>query len=401
VIKLCKQQIAEESRYANSCQKILGQVYLKTQRVDEAETLYRNVLDNRELEWAQLGMARTKILQGDWLSAQQWLDGVLQNNPLCMKAYDMQAEIHQSQGAFAALQETLQKATELSPLSILRQQALGEVAQQNNDLVISINALRRAVKLGENSSFDKPSVHNQLAKTAVDLYSTDKELAKPILREALKCMAEMEGRFGKSPLLKTNAQFLESQLLLCSGDANRAREVFEEAKNTLEGVRSDETIEAEIEMIRALRTLGREDEAQVQLEVLSRKYAGKQGALEKLDVLQDEPQSEKNKQLVAEINKKGIAAYNAKNYTAAAEAFSTALQNLPNHMGLRLNYVQALLDDLKQSFNRQVNEKAAQTLTKTGVIISQKHPQYRRYKQLQDTYNNLIKERGNNSEDRS
>jgi tetratricopeptide (TPR) repeat protein len=154
-------------------------------------------------------------------------------------------------------------------------------------------------------------------------------------------------------------------------------------------------------MIRALRTLGRDDEAQVQLEVLSRKYAGKQGALEKLDVLQDEPQSEKNKQLVAEINKKGIAAYNAKNYSAAAEAFSTALQNLPNHMGLRLNYVQALLDGLKQSFNRQVNEKAAQTLTKTGVIISPKHPQYRRYKQLQDTYDNLIKESGNTSEDRS
>lgn len=401
VIKLCKQQIAEDSRYANSCQKILGQVYLKTERIAEADALYRSVLDNRELEWAQLGMARTKMLQGDWLSAQQWLEGVLQNNPLCMKAYDMQADIHRSQGASAALQDTLQKATELSPLSILRQQALGEVAQQNNDLVISINALRRAVKLGEHSSFDSPAVHNQLAQTTVELYSTDKEMAKPILREALKCMTEMEGRFGKSPLMKANAQFLESQLLLCSGDERRAQEVFEEAKSTLEEVSADDAIGAEIEMIRALRTLGRDDEAQVQLEVLSRKYAGKQGALEKLDVLQDEPQSEKNKQLVAEINKKGIAAYNAKNYSAAAEAFSTALQNLPNHMGLRLNYVQALLDGLKQSFNRQVNEKAAQTLTKTGVIISPKHPQYRRYKQLQDTYDNLIKESGNTSEDRS
>jgi hypothetical protein len=34
------------------------------------------------------------------------------------------------------------------------------------------------------------------------------------------------------------------------------------------------------------------------------------------------------------------------------------------------------------------------------VIISQKHPQYRRYKQLQDTYNNLLKESGHTSEDR-
>lgn len=401
VIKLCKQQIAEGSRYANQCQKILGQIYLKTERVAEAEGLYRSVLDNRELEWAQLGMARTKIIQGDWVGAQQWLETVLQNNALCMKAYDMQAEIHRAQGASAALQETLQKATELSPLSILRQQALGEVAKQNNDLVISINALRRAVKLGENSSFDKPAVHNQLAQTTVDLYLTDKEMAKPVLREAMKCMAEMESRFGASPLIKANAQFLESQLFLCSGEEKRAQEIFANAQATLEQVNSDEAIDAEIEMIRALRTLGREDEAQVQLEVLSRKYSGKESALEKLDVLQDEPQSAKNKQLVAEINKKGIAAYNAKNYAAAAEAFNIALQNLPNHMGLRLNFVQALLDDLKQSFNRQVSDKAAQTLTKTSAIISQKHPQYRRYRQLHDTYNNLLKERGDFSEERS
>lgn len=401
VIKLCKQQIAEGSRYANQCQKILGQIYLKTERIAEAEGLYRSVLDNRELEWAQLGMARTKIMQGDWVGAQQWLEAVLQNNALCMKAYDMQAEIHRAQGASAALQETLQKATELSPLSILRQQALGEVAKQNNDLVISINALRRAVKLGENSSFDKPSVHNQLAQTTVDLYLTDKEMAKPVLREAMKCMAEMESRFGASPLIKANAQFLESQLFLCSGEEKRAQEIFANAQATLEQVDTDDAIEAEIEMIRALRTLGRDDEAQVQLEVLSRKYSGKESALEKLDVLQDEPQSAKNKQLVAEINKKGIAAYNAKNYAAAADAFNTALQNLPNHMGLRLNFVQALLDDLKQSFNRQVSDKAAQTLAKTSAIISQKHPQYRRYRQLHDTYNSLLKERGDFSEERS
>lgn len=395
VIKLCKKEIAEGSRYANQCQKILGQIYIKTERIAEAEGLYRSVLDNRELEWAQLGMARTKIIQGDLMGAQQWLETVLTNNPLCMKGYDMQAEIYRAQGASAALQDTLQKATELSPLSILRQQALGEVAQQNNDLIIAANALRRAVKLGENSSFDKVSVHNQLAQTAIELHATDKELAKPILRDAIKCMTEMEGRFGKSPLVKAQAEFLESQLTSCSGDDRRAQEIFADALKSLEEVDANEAIDAEIEMIRSLRTLGRDDEAQVQLEILSRKYAGKQDALEKLDVVQDEPQSEKNKQLVAEINKKGIAAYNAKNYSAAAEAFSTALQNLPNHMGLRLNYVQAMIDDLKQSFSRQVNEKAAQTLAKTGVIISPKHTQYRRYRQLQDAYNNLVKEHGN------
>ncbi len=391
--RLCRAQIAEGARYVNQCQKILGQLYLNTNQLAEAEQLFRSVLDSRELEWAQLGMARTKILQGDYLNALQWLEAVLQNNPLCMKAYDLQAEVYRAQGATQALQDVLVQATDLSPLSILRQQALGEVAQQNNDLVVAVGALRRAVKVGEHSVFDKPEVHSQFAQSAVDLFAVDKELAKPIVREALKTVTEMEQKFGKKSDQKTNALFLESQLLVCSGDEKKAQEVFDRAQASLGDLRGEAGLTAEIEMIRALRTLGQLDEAEKQLQLLSAKYADQQAALERLDVLQDEPQSEKNKQLVAEINKKGIAAYNAKNYSAAAEAFGAALQSLPNHIGLRLNYIQAASDDLKQNFNQKLSDRVLGSMTKTGKIISPQHPQYRRYRQLQENLNSLQKDK--------
>lgn len=101
---------------------------------------------------------------------------------------------------------------------------------------------------------------------------------------------------------------------------------------------------------------------------------------------------------MADINKKGIAAYNAKNFAAAAEAFSTALQSLPNHVGLRLNYVQAATDDLKVCFNQKLSDKLANALAKTGKIISAQHPQYRRYRQLNDNFNLFLKEQGKTSE---
>lgn len=397
-MRLCRTQINEGGRYANQCQKILGQLYLKTAQLDDAEQLFRSVLDSRELEWAQLGMAQTKILQGDQLGALQWLETVLQNNPLCMKAYDLQADIYRAQGASQPLQDVLMQATDLSPLSILRQQSLGEVAYQNNDLVVAVGALRRAVKLGENSSFDKASVHSQFAQTAVDLFALDKELAKPVVREALKTVAEMDSKFGKESNQKANALFLESQLQVCSGEERKAQEAFAKAQASLKDLHGDSVLTAEIEMIRALRALGRDGDAELELQNLSKKYAGQQAALERLDVLQDEPQSEKNKQLVADINKKGIAAYNAKNFAAAAEAFSTALQSLPNHVGLRLNYVQAATDDLKVCFNQKLSDKLANALAKTGKIISAQHPQYRRYRQLNDNFNLFLKEQGKTSE---
>lgn len=390
-IAACKDLITKGSRYTNSCQKILAQLYLDNKEINKAEEIYRAVLDVRELEWAQIGMIKTKLAQDDLLGAQQWLENLLQSNPLCMKAYDLQAEVFKQQNDLDGLQNILQKATELSPLSILRQQALGDVAQQNNDLVTATNALKRAVKLGEHSCFDKASVHAQFAQSTIDLFSIDKELAKPLVREAISCVSNMEENFGKSSLRKVESLLLESQLQVCNGDQRRAQDALSSAQITLGNTNDESALDVQIEMIRALRLLGKNDEAQGYLTELLQRYAGNEDKLQKLDVLLDEPRSEKNKLMVAEINKKGISLYNAKDFSAAADAFKTALQKLPNHLGLRLNYVQAMIDKLRTRFDKSVSEKIQQTFTKTNAIISQQHPQYQRYRQLNDVYNGLVR----------
>lgn len=393
-ISLCKDLIASGSRYANACQKLLGQLYLKKNDLAAAEAVYRAVLDNRELEWAQLGMVKTKLAQNDLIGAQQWLENILQANPLCMKAYDLQAELFKLQNNLEGLQNILQKATDISPLSILRQQALGDVAQQNNDLVTAANALKRAVKLGEHSCFDKAEVHTLFAQATIDLFSIDKELAKPLVRDAISCINNLEDNFGKTNLRKIESLLLESQLQVCAGDQRRAQETLASAQSALGTSKDEDTLSVKIELVRTLRLLGKTDEAKQLLDELLEQSAAKEDQLQRLDVLLDEPRSEKNKLMVAEINKKGIAFYNAKDFTAAADAFRTALQKLPNHIGLRLNYVQAMLDKLKSRFDVGVSEKIQQTLTKTSALIAPQHPQFQRYRQLNDVYNALVRANG-------
>ena len=304
------------SRYTNSCQKILGQLYLQQHNLSAAEELYRTVLDNRELEWAQLGMVKTKLAQQDLLGAQQWLENILQSNPLCMKAYDLQAELFKLQHNTEGLQDILQKATDLSPLSILRQQELGVVAQQNNDLLTAANALKRAVKLGEHSCFDKSDVHSLFAQATIDLFSMDKELAKPLIRDAIASANNLEDKFGKNNLRKAQSLLLESQLQICAGDQRRAQDALVNAQSVLGNTKDDSALPVQIEMVRALRLLGRNNDAQKCLADLLEHYAADEQQLQKLDVLLDEPRSEKNKLMVAEINKKGIAHYNAKDFSA-------------------------------------------------------------------------------------
>ena len=390
-IDACRELIAKGSRYTNSCQKILAQLYLDNNEIAAADAIYRSVLDVRELEWAQIGMVKTKLAQNDLLGAQQWVENILQSNPMCMKAYDLQAEVFKLQNNAENLQNILQKATDISPLSILRQQSLGEVAQQNNDLVTATNALKRAVKLGEHSCFDKESIHAQFAQATIDLFSIDKELAKPLVRDAIACVNNLEENFGKSNFRKVESLLLESQLQVCSGDQRRAQEALAAAQSALGNTKEEAALDVQIEMVRALRMLGKTNEAQEHLNELLQRYAGSEDKLQKLDVLLDEPRSEKNKLMVAEINKKGISLYNARDFSAAADAFKTALQKLPNHIGLRLNYVQAMIDKLKTRCDPSNSEKIQQTLTKTSGIISQQHPQYQRYCQLSDTYNALVR----------
>src|SRR5690606_6833835 len=218
---------------------------------------------------------------------------------------------------------------------------LGEVSQQNNDLLTAANALRRAVKLGENSSFDKASIHSQFAQATIDLFSIDKELAKPLVRDALGCVNNLEEKFGKDNFRRVESLLLESQLQMCNGDQRRAVEALNSAQAALGKTTDEAALDVNIEMIRALRMIGKTGEAQQRLTELLHRYATDEDKLQKLDVLLDEPRSEKNKLMVAEINKKGIALYNARDFSAASDAFKIALQKLPNHVGLRLNYVQA------------------------------------------------------------
>jgi hypothetical protein len=50
-----------------------------------------------------------------------------------------------------------------------------------------------------------------------------------------------------------------------------------------------------------------------------------------------------------------------------------------------------MIDKLKTRFESSVSEKIQQTFTKTSAIISQQHPQFQRYRQLNDVYNSLVR----------
>lgn len=384
---LCLREI-NGGRYANQCQKLLGQIYIQTGNYEKAEAVYRRVLEVRQLDWAQMGMARVKKLQGDLIGAQQWLEEALDTNPLCMKAYDLRADIYRERHLNKSLQEVLQQAVEISPLSILRQQQLGDVAMMNNDAEAAAHAYRKTVRLGENSCYDRLENHTGFARATLALFRENKTLGKPLLRDAMKTMGELEQRFSKSVEQKIETQLIESQLFASNGEARKAEESLQSARTLIAGV-EQLPITAEIELARAYVAAGHKTAAEDLTRELLQRYKGSEQDLEKLDALLEEPASEKNRSLVATINKKGVACYESRDYDGAIQCFEDALRTFPNHIGIRLNLVQALVDKLKMEFDAKAMELAIETLAQIDSKIVSTHDQFHRFRQLQDMLRNL------------
>ncbi|HOY22138.1 MAG TPA: response regulator [Cellvibrio sp.] len=390
-IHLCEAEIAAGNRYTGSCQKMLGRMLLQVGDLEKAEALYRNILDVRQLDWAMLGMAQTKKMQGDALSAQQWLEEIIQFNPLNLKAYDVLASIMAERGDYQGQQKVLQKAVDISPLSILRQQELGNVSFKNNDLLGAANAYRKAVKIGENSCHDNIKFHESFAHAGIQLAKLDKNLAAPILRDALKVIGEIPLRFGKTNSVKMNALLLESQLCVASGEERRAEEVLVSAQKIIDADASAVTLDTRIELVRALRELGNKAESDKIIADLLSEYEGDEDQLQKLDCLLDEPCSAKNKALVAQINKDGISFYEAKDFGRAVNCFTSALQDFPQHIGLRLNLVQALMGSFKQEPEKAPLLTAMQqTMDYIRKIIPDNHAQFKRFRQLEELLRGIV-----------
>lgn len=382
-VVLCLQKIDEGSRYAIICQKILGVLYLKTGQLDLAEQVYRQVLEVREMDWAQVGMAQVKRAQGDLDTAIDWLNQIVVQHPLCMQAYDELAECHQALAHHEERQHVLEQAVTVSPVALKRQQTLAEVAVANNDKVTAAKTYRRVVKLSESSVHDCAENHVAFTRAAAAVFSEDEAVGREVIRDALAVIDKVDKKFGKDEERQLQLQMIECQLQLQQGNQRRANELFLHASK-----RMDESglqdIDTELDRVLAMQALGQRDKASAQLQKLTEAFSHDQVALQKIDRLLDEPVSEESRRQVAQINKEGIRLYEQHAYLKAIECFQRARRLFPNHMGVQLNLVQALAGQMQTGDqSAEWMDTALACLTSVEAMLTAAHPQFQRFRQLQ------------------
>ncbi|MFT6101665.1 MAG: DNA-binding response OmpR family regulator [Granulosicoccus sp.] len=389
-IALLKSLLEVKSRYSVECQKMLGEIYLKQQSYERAEELYKGVLEKRELDWAKVGLANVNIAYGQYAIAANALSMVIEEHPAYLKAYDSLSNAYRSMDDSDRLQEVLEKATKASPMSISRQKTLADVALINGDVALAVKAYKKTIKYGANSHYDNADNHLNLARAITKVYDEGQGTDQNTTMDALHLLNNIDNNYSISEEQKIQATLLNSQINSFNGNKQASKELFDEAQELMINI-EERNIDTEVENINALMACGRNTEVSEAVKEMLVFYKDDQVALEKIDFLLEEPVSEKGKKVIGTINKKGIEYYKEKNFEKSIEYFFQAQRKYPRYIGLKLNFVQALISSLKEGgVNQDYMDKTESTFKIIERHVTVENTKYERYKQLKLMFNKVV-----------
>ncbi len=380
----------EENRYSTYAQKMLGELFLKRGEFNKAEKLYTKTLEVRQLEWARLGLAKVKQKVGELETAGKWLNRIVEDNPLFLPAYDVLADNWEQMGNKEESQRAVEQAVNVSPMSILRQKRLASIAIENGDTSTALEALRKTVKLGRLSCHGSAKDSLDFARIVVGAIISGKDLPGSIFSEALEILDSAIKHFELSDSDSEDIVEISERVKAAeNGDLYTTTE-FRAIRE--EDLLEEAAIDEDLETVKNLIAEGRDKEVSWLLEKLKTKFEDDELSLKKLDKYLDEPVSETNRELVAEINREGISLYSSGRFEDSLDCFESAKKLFPKHVGIQLNIAQCLIGKLKLQVDDEiVFNECMDALNIVENSINSENSQYDRYLKLKQLATSIYK----------
>lgn len=390
-LQLCDKKISSKHRYLWDCIRYKAQIYWLMGRPEEAKKIYESVLKQKDQTWASLGLAKTLIKLEEYENVESLLHGILEKDHRYIEAHDLLSEYYEKIEEFEKAQRATQKATELSPKSIIRHRRLAELAEENNDDVTCLKAYEESIRWNYNSCHASPDDYLGLARKTVDVskVATPRE-ASDRSKKALALLERMQRRFPQRKN-QVKAKFIESQLYACQGKEKFAESVLESVEEDYE-VLHPKDVEARLDFSRAHIMSGDKKTGYKELHLLSKEFKDSPKVLKSIDRISEEPISIAGKACAAELSRAGIEAYQHKDFDQAIKIFSDALKMFPNHVGVNLNLVQVILAKNEISGKNTESFNTCNYCFKKIGNLSIEHKQYTRCEFLHEQFQKEYKD---------
>jgi tetratricopeptide (TPR) repeat protein len=186
-IGACLEGEARHPRYLVDFMRLRAELHMFLGEPDQAEPIYRQLVEKKAIAWARLGLAKTLFLRERYDEARGMLEDLVESNASFVDAYDWLARTHEAIGALDAAQAVLTEAVAVSPHAVRRLRKLGETALEAGDHDTAEKILKQVVSKAKYSEFKDPQDHVRLVQTLVR--KGDPVQAAAVIRDLDKSMA--------------------------------------------------------------------------------------------------------------------------------------------------------------------------------------------------------------------
>lgn len=219
-IDACDRVIQQQPVYMYDALRFKGEILHQLGRTQEAEAVFRRVLEGRVVPWAKMGLAVALRDRGALDEAQGLAEQVIDEAPDYLGAYDFLASVHEAREDYAQAQAALQRAADVSPHNTVRQRLVGDTAAQNKDFLAAEKAYGRVIERSRGSSLRSVDDFANLSRVLVE---------RGDVTAARRVAGEIKREWRGDKQAELAALVAESLCLDAEGTPERARELVERA----------------------------------------------------------------------------------------------------------------------------------------------------------------------------
>lgn len=392
-ISLAENLLATNKKLTMPVTRVLGKLYIRQKRYNDAIKVYSALLDKRSVSWARLGQAICIHFLGDSQSALALLQQTLLAHPRYVQCYDWCATILRSLGRHKEAQKQLEKAVEISPKAVLRQMELGRIAYENGDYPVAEAAFEQAIKLGRHSCYKTSANYLQFARSARELLQPgDGREQKLRADKTFKAIDELRQDYAGQDGIMFETCIVEGKTYTALKDEDKARDSAKRAEELLLKMKNP-TEQQQLQMTEAYIDTNQH----VKAKNLINKLRGSGASTESLDhlqLLEDSLNRIAIREYTTDMNAKGVGFYERSDFPQAVAAFDEAASFDEAGVSVLLNAIQAKISLIENTQMDIAQLKDCYRYFQRIGSIGENDERYERYERLKNTYSRLKRAAG-------
>lgn len=354
--------------------KIRADLALVIRDFKAAKKIYQEILQERDIPWAKLGMIVIVFFDGNYEQAVESLQQFIGQYPMMLEAYDWLAKSYEALGNNEEALITLNLAIDLSPQTILRQQRLALLADKTENIEVAKKAYKAAVNLGKHSVYGSSSDFSGLAKAHLKSNSAG---------DALKILNDMNKCFFNDPDSRLRAAILEIEIQKAKNNGVVAQKPYEKAFKLNEQFGKQIARELRLEMAKISHLSGASEMTDEILTDLIKTNIDDKYFIGEIDkmcnaLIGDNYANDligRIKQELVDINNEGVNLFKEGRIKDALAIFEDAVEKMPNNQAITLSLLKIIIHDLKTSKPDPKKTMLVQSYINKAIKIGVPHDQ--------------------------